>query len=725
MMRFALVAAVAVLVAVQAIPEAEVLDETYAELVELPSLKRSEGERKYKLHAFGQEIDLDLKRTTGLLPDTLPVIVYGEDEQGTPTVDDYTHNTNSFQSLYSDKTSGASVMIEDVDGETKMHGLVGPGLAIEPIVEITIPEDDDEGTEKREVKHVRHMIYKLKQKEEDVTTDDWEMADDAEETDKSTVEKRATPQNVYADVHVVVDYALYKKLGRSTSDTIRYIKIFYNSVNEIYSTISWPYVTVSIQGITICQSASACNMVEANRLGTDGVNAKTALTAISKYAYDKRSTTGEDYALMMVMTDYDLCSPESSGNCRRSTAGLAYVGTACQKYQFSKTSKTGIAEDHGVYDGIKTVSHEMGHILGMKHDGDGPASSGAPGARNCDWNSNYIMGQTSFVENQWKWSSCSVDQLRWLVAQPKADCLLSKPGRSSYNLMNTLPGKEVSLDYQCKVLYGQSSEVSCRKPGINSGNDKLCLGLMCKTSGTGCSSSTSAAEGSYCGPQRYCIRGKCVCDPTAPAPTPLPRDPSCKGDNSRILISGKSCVNLLSSSLDSCESSVVKQYCCESRIKYCKATPISCDGRAPVTARPTPPREVYTRPTVTTDKPYVPPSSANCGKSCVDTPNMKINGQRCSSLLGSSSNKKRYCDNPTVVTHCCATRDRVCDGYHWITPSCDTSCQDNSRMSINGKKCVEFLATRTDQENYCDADITKQHCCATRRKVCSNSVFGK
>lgn len=44
------------------------------------------------------------------------------------------------------------------------------------------------------------------------------------------------------------------------------------------------------------------------------------------------------------------------------TAGLAYVGTACQKYQFSKTSKTGIAEDHGVYDGIKTVSHEMGHM---------------------------------------------------------------------------------------------------------------------------------------------------------------------------------------------------------------------------------------------------------------------------------------------------------------------------------------------------------------------------
>ena len=45
-------------------------------------------------------------------------------------------------------------------------------------------------------------------------------------------------------------------------------------------------------------------MVEDNRLGSDGVNAKTALTAISKYAYDKKTLTGEDYALMMVMTEY-------------------------------------------------------------------------------------------------------------------------------------------------------------------------------------------------------------------------------------------------------------------------------------------------------------------------------------------------------------------------------------------------------------------------------------
>ena len=44
------------------------------------------------------------------------------------------------------------------------------------------------------------------------------------------------------------------------------------------------------------------------------------------------------------------------------TAGLAYVATACAPYRSSKTSKTGLAEDHGAFDGLKTVAHEMGHL---------------------------------------------------------------------------------------------------------------------------------------------------------------------------------------------------------------------------------------------------------------------------------------------------------------------------------------------------------------------------
>ena len=51
----------------------------------------------------------------------------------------------------------------------------------------------------------------------------------------------------------------------------------------------------------------------------------------------------------------------------------------------------------------------------MKHDGDGAALVGAPGARSCSFYDHYIMGQTKFVENQFKWSKCSLEQLRWFV----------------------------------------------------------------------------------------------------------------------------------------------------------------------------------------------------------------------------------------------------------------------------------------------------------------------
>ena len=70
------------------------VDETYTDVVELPSLKREEGKRKLKLQAFGKEIYLDLHRTEDLLPTDLPVHVYGEDEDGKPTLDDWTHRVS-------------------------------------------------------------------------------------------------------------------------------------------------------------------------------------------------------------------------------------------------------------------------------------------------------------------------------------------------------------------------------------------------------------------------------------------------------------------------------------------------------------------------------------------------------------------------------------------------------------------------------------------------------
>ena len=50
-------------------------------------------------------------------------------------------------------------------------------------------------------------------------------------------------------------------------------------------------------------------------------------------------------------------------------------------------------------------------------------------------------------------------------SQSRASCLRNKPKSTSYSLSSKLPGQDLSLDNQCKALYGSSSKVGCKYPG--------------------------------------------------------------------------------------------------------------------------------------------------------------------------------------------------------------------------------------------------------------------
>lgn len=66
-------------------------DSQVVDVFEEVSLKRSEGHREFKLTAFGKDLDLKLTRTNDLLPENLLVHVLGQDEEGNPTIGDWTH----------------------------------------------------------------------------------------------------------------------------------------------------------------------------------------------------------------------------------------------------------------------------------------------------------------------------------------------------------------------------------------------------------------------------------------------------------------------------------------------------------------------------------------------------------------------------------------------------------------------------------------------------------
>ncbi|XP_037076831.1 uncharacterized protein LOC119098004 [Pollicipes pollicipes] len=205
------------------------------------------------------------------------------------------------------------------------------------------------------------------------------------------------------------------------------------------------------------------------------------------------------FRLDMCRKDYDY------GPCNTGTAGFAYVGGACVvNKRLTKVNSVAIVEDTGGFSGIIVAAHELGHLLGNVHDGSPPPSYlGGPGAKRCRWEEGFIMSDLRHTEKGFKWSPCSLEEFDHFLNGETATCLYNAPHERN-NLDRHLPGKLLSLDAQCKRDRGTSA---CFK------DDRVCAQLFCFDQATGyCVSYRPAAEGSPCGVGKYCRDGYCVTD---------------------------------------------------------------------------------------------------------------------------------------------------------------------------------------------------------------------
>lgn len=86
-------------------------------------------------------------------------------------------------------------------------------------------------------------------------------------------------------------------------------------------------------------------------------------------------------------------------------AGYAYVAGACDRNATKHSSEAvGIVEDKGGFDGIIPTAHEIGHLIGARHDGN------PKGAADCPPFDGFIMTSGLMLhENGFEWSSCSIN----------------------------------------------------------------------------------------------------------------------------------------------------------------------------------------------------------------------------------------------------------------------------------------------------------------------------
>ncbi|XP_015184026.1 PREDICTED: A disintegrin and metalloproteinase with thrombospondin motifs 1-like isoform X2 [Polistes dominula] len=319
--------------------------------------------------------------------------------------------------------------------------------------------------------------------------------------DSIVKEKRNVPDVIYPEVLIIMDNSEYELVGRNVKHAMRYILSFWNGVDLRYRLLNNPKIRFNIAGIVIALDNDATPYIENNRLEEESllVDVDKALREMGDYIYRETRFPIGFFDIAITMTQLDLCNMFDD-YCDDSTLGYAYVSGACNRQDDNKTSEmASIVEDNGGFSGIIPAAHEVGHLIGARHDGNPKY------ATNCSADDGFIMTSGLLLnENGFQWSNCSIQAFYTFLNEERAKCLYNKPVRGP-PLPRILPGKLMSLDYQCKKVHGHGTR-ACNP------DHTACIRLDCLVPGTtrACTAIAPAAEGSSCGNGVFCLNGKCV-----------------------------------------------------------------------------------------------------------------------------------------------------------------------------------------------------------------------
>ncbi|EFA06592.2 A disintegrin and metalloproteinase with thrombospondin motifs adt-1 isoform X2 [Tribolium castaneum] len=197
-----------------------------------------------------------------------------------------------------------------------------------------------------------------------------------------------------------------------------------------------------------------------------------------------------DHAL--ILTGLDLYVRGKHGKISNQVVGLAPVAGMC-----TTTSSCTVNEGRH-FESVYVVAHEIGHNLGMRHDG--------PLADNdCD-PAGYIMSPT-LGSGKITWSACSRRYLEKFLETSQSRCLLdhgSSAGQLDHSAEGALPGERFDADQQCMLKYGRGSRHSSQQP-----LDDVCRDLHCERERYTWTSHP-ALEGTMCSHNMWCKGGRCI-----------------------------------------------------------------------------------------------------------------------------------------------------------------------------------------------------------------------
>ncbi|XP_048403123.1 A disintegrin and metalloproteinase with thrombospondin motifs 18 isoform X2 [Stegostoma tigrinum] len=280
---------------------------------------------------------------------------------------------------------------------------------------------------------------------------------------------------------VVADRKMLEKHGRDNITT--YILTVMNMVSSIFKdgTIGSDIKIVVVSLLLLEQDPPGLVINH---------HADQSLNSFCQWQSGLMEKNGKRHDHAVLLTGLDICSWKNEP-C--DTLGFAPISGMCSKYRSCT-----INEDTGL--GLAfTIAHESGHNFGMIHDGEGNP---------CRKTEGNIMSPTLAGNNGiFSWSACSRQYLSRFLSTAQASCLIDEPNQlHEYQYPKGLPGELYDADTQCKWQFGTKAKL-CSLDFVKD----ICKALWCHKSGHRCETKfMPAAEGTVCGPNKWCRRGQCL-----------------------------------------------------------------------------------------------------------------------------------------------------------------------------------------------------------------------
>ncbi|KAK0074845.1 hypothetical protein PV325_007729, partial [Microctonus aethiopoides] len=356
-----------------------------------------------------------------------------------------------------------------------------------------------------------HMIYKRDATHEENemiktcgTGDDWETAWAEQlakrehrlmENDNLSTLKRGSEGNVSTGTHSIHHYIELALVADQKflefwigTDYELYLLTIMNIVSDLYHDASIGNLidVVVVRMIYLVAQGEEDLHISSNIDVTADSFAKWAHAINSPY-----TNHPNHFDIAVLVTRQKMCDP---GDKDCSTAGLGNIAAACDP-----AKAVAICVDRGLISGV-IITHELGHVLGCHHD------QGGNGCPSKDLDGTVFIMAPSLKTYTLRWSPCSRLLMTKFLNSPLGDCLINDPTNRStnYQYPNMLPGAMYDSDFQCYMVYPTS--VTCDSSGFVN-----CKKLWCRVGMQQCvTRDKPPADGTRCGPNKWCIRKRCV-----------------------------------------------------------------------------------------------------------------------------------------------------------------------------------------------------------------------